>query len=154
MSSIYSHSINLDWESDSLRENIKGLESLRFLFHPAKISFVIDDATSEDFLNIVNIYKRKTLLGEFLPIGVNSGHLHIKIKKESADILFFTSSYGSLKKALKMKLFPTKERNKIKVQAKLMTFHLAALFKNQAEFENRSQFSREIKKLMEILLEI
>ena len=143
--------------SDSVKEdNAKGVGSVLFLINPAKAE-VKTDYTPETMVNLIEEYRRRALNGEFKDLGINTGFIEMDVKGEKAKLTFFTSSFGALKKAMRMKVAPEGDDDKLVVKARIPFCQMRELWTNKAEFglsRKRWRFSNEVEDRLESLLDL
>lgn len=137
-------------------ESDKGVGSVLFLINPAKAE-VKTDYTPETMVNLIEEYRRRALNGEFTDLGINTGFIEMDVKGEKAKLTFFTSSFGALKKAMKMKVSPEGDEKKLVVKARIPFCQMRELWDNKAEFglsRKRWRFSNEVEDRLETLLDL
>lgn len=137
-------------------QSVKKIGSVLFLLNPAKAE-VKTDYTPETMVNLIEEYRRRALAGEFKDLGINSGFIEMDVKGEKAKLTFFTSSFGSLKKALKMKVSPEGDFKRLVVKARVPFCQMRELWDNNKEFalsRKRWRFSNEVESRLKNLLEL
>lgn len=140
--------------SDSTTE--KGVGSVLFLINPAKAK-VKTEYTPETMVNLIDEYRRRALNGEFLSLGINTGYIEMDIKGEKAKLTFFTSAFGALKQAMKMKITPEGEEKFLEVKARVPFCQMRELYKVRDEYDfdgGRWRFSKDVERELERAIDL
>jgi hypothetical protein len=134
----------------------KGVGSVLFLLNPA-VARVQTDYTPEGLVDLVNEYRMRALNGEFLSLGINTGYIEMDVKGEKAKLTFFTSAFGKLEKAMKMKISPEGEEKLLKVKARIPYCQMKELYKSRGEYgfsSGRWKFSKDVERELEKVIDL
>lgn len=137
-------------------ENKKSVGSVLFIINPAKAE-IKTEYTPETMVNLIEEYRTRALNGEFVDIGINTGFIEMDVKGEKAKLTFFTSSFGALKEAMKVKVSPEGEDKKLVVKARVPFCQMRDLYKNKDKFAlggGHWRFSDEVEERLEALLDL
>lgn len=157
----FSQNVVTEWDEDEffvdeisseVQSEEKGIRSVLFLINPAKISFVAE-YTPENLINLIDEYRTRALAGEFVNLGINTGYIEMDVKNDKAKLTFFSSRFGVLEKAMKMKISP-KGDNQLKIQAKIPYCHMKELYKASSENDDRWGFSKKTENVLKEVLAI
>lgn len=155
LSLVLSLSVYAD-DSSSLEKSDKKVGSVLFLLNPAKAE-IKTGYTPETMVNLIDEYRRRALNGEFKELGINTGFIEMDVKKDKAKLTFFTSSFGALTKAMRVKVSPEGDENKLVVKARIPYCQMKNLYQNKDQFAlsgKRWRFSNEVEKRLEGLLDL
>lgn len=138
----------------------KKIGSVLFLINPA-VARIQTDYTPEGLVDLVDAYRTRALNGEFLSLGINTGYIEMDIKGEKAKLTFFTSAFGKLEKAMKMKISPEREgegeEKRLKVKARIPYCQMKELYKSRGEYGFRSgrwKFSKDVERELERVIDL
>ncbi len=149
-------SFNVFAEAPASEDDTKGVGSVLFLLNPAKVK-LLTDYTPETMVNLIDEYRSRALNGEFLSLGINTGYIEMDIKKDKAKLTFFTSRFGELEKAMKMKISPEGEEKRLEVKARIPFCQMKELYGARDEFgfaSGRWKFSKDVERELEKALEL
>jgi hypothetical protein len=149
-------SLNLYADAPASEDDTKSVGTVLFLLNPAKVK-IQTDYTPETMVNLIDEYRTRALNGVFLGLGINTGYIEMDIKKDSAKLTFFTSRFGTLEKAMKMKISPEGEEKRLEVKARIPFCQMRELYGARDEFGFRSgrwKFSKDVERELERALEL
>lgn len=158
LSLIFNFSLLADAPGANNEVKDKKIGSVLFLLNPAKVK-VKTDYIPERLVDLVEEYRNRALDGEFLSIGINTGYIEMDVKGEKAKLTFFTSTFGKLEKAMKMKISPDGEGEEkfLKVKARIPYCQMKELYKARDEYSfdgGRWRFSKDVEKELERVIDL
>jgi len=114
-------------------EGEKRVGNVLFFFNPAKAT-IVTDYQPEKLINLINDYRDLALSGALLELGINTGYLEMDVKGSKAKVTFFSSAFGGIEKAVRLKIAPTEDGSGLEVKVKMYCNHIKELFeKSQSE---------------------
>lgn len=134
----------------------KGVGSVLFLLNPA-VARIQTEYTPESLVDLVEEYRARALNGEFLSLGINTGYIEMDVKGEKAKLTFFSSAFGKLEKAMKMKIGPEGEEKLLKVKARIPYCQMKELYKAREEYNfssGRWKFSKDVERELEKAIDL
>lgn len=140
----------------SQNEEEKGIADLLFFLNPAKVEF-LTSYTPEGLTDLIEEYRVRALNGEMLELGVNTGYIEMDVKEEKAKLTFFSSRFGALKKALKVKVETVGEDKELTVKGRVPYSQMKDLYKGDPSFqgeEGRWKFSKSVESRLKRALEL